>query len=141
MIGMELSRRKKAWCFAHKLITMVKVVPQREGKELVNVRTEEICKAMDQPSGAKLEDVQKFVYEVIEFMQGYDMDIICGCGYLSMMVSTTQTRERAIRENREPTSFVPDSIDKYLDDYILDSQGSCDNYVRQICDVQGDTNQ
>ena len=60
MDNKDFERRKRAWEFAHKLITLGKVAPEREGKDLLDVRTEEICKAMGRPQGASLEEVQQF---------------------------------------------------------------------------------
>ncbi len=131
-----LERKKRAWHLAHKLITLGRAVPENEGKDMLEVRIEEICKAMEKPDGAKLEEVRKFFLEVVEFMQGYGMYIVCGCGYLSIMVSEAARREMVLKENREPTLFTPESIDRSFDEYVLDTRGSLDNSFRQVCDIQ-----
>ncbi len=140
-VDAALERKKRAWRLAHKLITLGRAIPKNEGKDMLDVRTEEICKAMGKPDGAKLEEVREFVLEVVEFMQGYGMYIVCGCGYLSIMVSEAAHRELALEENREPTSFMPQSIDKYLEEYILNTENSNNRPVPQICDYQQDTPQ
>ncbi len=141
MAEMKIVRRRRAWKFAHKLVTLGKAVTEREGKDLLYVSTEEICKAMGQPNGANLEAVQKFVHDVVEFMQGYEMYIVCGCGYLSLMISKAALVESAFENDREPTQFAPKSIDRYLDDYILNTQSSGDNLSKQVCEFQRDTNE
>ena len=58
MPNADLTRRKKAWQLAHKLLTLAAIVAEREGADMIAVRTEEFCKAMGQPEGARLEDVR-----------------------------------------------------------------------------------
>ncbi|MBW1808942.1 MAG: hypothetical protein JRJ19_02670 [Deltaproteobacteria bacterium] len=102
---------------------------------MVAVRTEEFCKAMGQPEGARLEDVRDFVREVVEFMQGFGMYMICGCAYLSLSVAPEERLQLALDENREPISFSPVDIDDYIDEYIADSQGKRGFAIRRACDA------
>jgi hypothetical protein len=129
----NLHDRKRAWDFAHKLLSIVKVIPELEGKQLLVVKTEEICKAMGATEKAKLEEVQRFVFEVIAFMKGYGMYIACGCGYLSLMVCLEQGHESLIA-NRDTTAFVPDAIDGYFERAVLALRDGDKDTVAEICD-------
>jgi len=135
MADADLIRRKSAWQLAHKLLTLAGIVAKREGADLVAVKTEEFCKAMGQPEGAKLEDVRDFVREVVEFMQGFGMYVVCGCSYLSLSVAPEQRMQLALDQNRQPTSFSPDSIDDYLNEYLGDSRDNSKLVIRRACDV------
>ena len=128
-----LQRRRRAWEFAHKLLSIIEVIPRREGKALLVVRTEEICKAMGVPHKAKLEQVQRFVFDVVAFMRGYGMYIACGCGYLSLMVCSAERHEQII-ENRDATAFLPESVDDYFDKFVLSSSCPEEESVDEICD-------
>ncbi len=60
MAEVDLVRRKRAWEFAHKLITVSRIVPNREGKDMLDVRTEEFCIAMGKSGSAKLDNFLVF---------------------------------------------------------------------------------
>jgi hypothetical protein len=140
MAEIDLDKKRRAWELAHKLITLGRIVSEKEGKDMLYVGTGEFCRAMGQPDGAGLEEVREFVLEVAEFMRGYDMYMVCGCGYLFMSVCKERTRDQALDEDRGLTSFTPVSVDNYFDEYIMNIHWSKDNRVRQTCDVNENTN-
>jgi hypothetical protein len=111
--------RRSAWLFAHKLITLAKVVGEFAGTDLIHVTTAELCKGLGRPDGAVLEQVQQFAREVAELMRGYGLDTACGCGYLALTGGEEGCRERALEQDREPTVYTPDDLDAALDAYLL----------------------
>jgi hypothetical protein len=130
---MHLGDKKRAWELAHKRLSLVKVIPEREGKELLVVRTEEICKAMGGEEKAKLEDVQRFVFDIIAFLKTYGMYIACGCGYLSLMICPMDRHEFLIAE-RDTTGFVPKDLEDYFEKHVLTSSNVKTEEVKAICD-------
>jgi len=106
---------ERARAFATKLIALAEIVPAREGVDMVNVRTIEVCRAMGRPEGAKLEEVQKFVYKVLEFLRDRDLYTACGCGYLSLMIAPVALRDKAFEESRDLSSYTPEDIESYLE--------------------------
>lgn len=130
---MRLGDKKRAWEFAHKILSIVKIIPEREGKELLVVRTAEICKAMGSEERAKLEDVQRFVFDVIAFLKAYEMYIVCGCGYLSLMICSMDHHETLIAE-RDTAGFAPNNFEDYFEKYVLASTNVEPEEVKAICD-------
>jgi hypothetical protein len=130
---LSLQDRERAWIFAHKLLAIVKVIRDLEGKELLVVSTEEICKAMGVPEKAPLEAVQRFVFDVIAFTKGYGLYIACGCGYLSLMICPAERHESLII-HRDTTAFVPDSVDGYFEKHVLAAGAAAAGGVEEICD-------
>ena len=131
--GDNLQQKRRAWELAHKLLSIVEIIPKRERKALLVVGTEEICKAMGTPQKAKLEAVQQFVFDVISFMRGHGVFIACGCGYLSLMVCADEGHEETVA-NRETTAFLPESLDEYFEKHVLGSGAEAGEAVLEICD-------
>ena len=129
----SLEQRRRAWVFAHKILSIVGILTSIEGKRLLMVNTGEIAKAMGVSGKAKLEEVQRFVFDVISFMKGSPIYIACGCGYLSLMVCSEENHEEII-EARASTAFSPESLDVYFDRHVLASIASGSDTVREICD-------
>jgi hypothetical protein len=109
----NIELQKRAWLLAHKLIFLGRAVAEREGADLLNVKTAEVCKAMGKPEGAALEEVQRFVYRVLSFMKGYGMYTATGCGYLSLMVAREERRDQALEENRDLVGFTPEDLEAF----------------------------
>lgn len=130
---MSLRDRERAWIFAHKLLSIVKVIPALEGRDLLVVSTEQICIAMGAPERAPLEAVQRFVFDVIAFMKEYGLYIACGCGYLSLMVCPAE-RHESIIIHRDTTAFTPESIDGYFARHVLAAGAAETCGVEEICD-------
>lgn len=126
-------QRRRAWVLAHKIISVVAVIPHREKKTLLVVKTEAITKALGTADKAKLEEVQRFVFDVISFMKGYGVFIACGCGYLSLMVCPAEGHE-TILENRDTTTFTPEDIDAYFEEHVLNRDPLGRETVLEICD-------
>ena len=115
-----LEHRRRAWLFAHKVITLTRYLTEREGTDLMDVKTAEVTKAMGRPEGAELEAVQRFVQTVLHFMRGWGLYAACGCGYLSLRVGFDAQRDRALREGRDLTSFTPEDLDRCLEEYLAE---------------------
>lgn len=130
-----LEQRRRAWELAHKILSIVGVLPRLEGKRLLVVSTGEIGRAMGVPEKAKLEEVQRFVFDVISFMKGSPVHIACGCGYLSLMVCRQENHEEII-EDRAATAFSPESLDAFFETHVLASTASDSDTVQEICDRQ-----
>jgi hypothetical protein len=133
MMTAASSRSRQAWNLAHKILSLTRIVPEREGADLLEVSTAQICKAMGQPNGAKLEEVRDFVLQVVEFMQGYDAHLVCGCGYLSLLVSREELARRYFDEGREPTRFKPLDLDQYFDEHVINAPRSDAPAPPEVC--------
>ena len=107
-------RAQAARLLAGKIATLASIVPDREGCDRVRVSTAELCKAMGQADGAKLEDVQDFARSVVALLDGHGLDTGCGCGYLALEVGPAEVVARALAEGRDPTVFTPADLDAYL---------------------------
>ena len=105
---------QRAERLATKLTALVRLVQEREGADLVHVSSDEICRAMGKPQGATLHEVKQFVQLVLEHLQGRGSEAACGCGLLSLQVGRTGFMDRAVAEDRDLTTFVPDDIESYL---------------------------
>lgn len=114
-------RRRRAWTLAHKLLSLIRIVPEREGADLLEVSTAEICNAMGQPGRAKLEEVRDFVQQVAEFMREYDAHLVCGCGYLSLLVSPEERATQCWAEGREPIKFSPPDLEDYFEAHVINT--------------------
>ena len=110
--------RARAWRFAHLLLDVARLAPAREQVDLINVSTAELCRAMGVEQG-KLEEVRDFVYLVLGFMRGYGVSVSCGCGYLSLRVTTAQIAESLMESDREITSYAPDDLEAYFDELVM----------------------
>jgi len=132
-------QRRGAWEFAHKILSLTKVVVAREGRDLLEISTREICVAMGRPDGAKLEEVRDFVFQVLEFLQGYDVHMVCGCGYLSLMASAEDWSERFLESGSEPTSFAPPDLEQYFDEHVISTPGASGTAVRQVCELEDES--
>jgi len=115
-----LEYRRRAWLFAHKVLTLARYLTEREGVDLVDVKTAEVTKAMGRPEGAELEAVQRFVREVLRFLRGWGVYAACGCGYLSLRVGFEERRDRALREGRDLTSYAPEDLERCLEEYLAE---------------------
>ncbi len=133
MSNRDLEQRRRAWVFAHQILSVVAVIPSREQKRLLIVKTEAITKALGATGKAKLEEVQRFVFDVISFLKGYGVYIACGCGYLSLMVCPTERHEETI-ENRDTTAFTPEDLDIYFEKHVLNPDPISRESVLEICD-------
>ena len=118
------SLRTRAWNLAHQVLSLTRTVPEQEGADLLEVGTSVMCQAMGQPEGAKLEDVKQFVQQVVEFMQGYDAYLVCGCGYLSLLATRKEVAERYFAAGREPSRFCPPDWDAYFQQHVIDAPRS-----------------
>jgi hypothetical protein len=127
-------RRKQAWELAHKILSLTRIVPAQEGKDLLEIGTRELCRAMGQTEGAKLEEVKDFVFEVLEFLRGYDVHLICGCGYLSLKASAEDWTERFLGQNREPSSFEPPDLDEYFNEHVINTRRASSAPAPQLCE-------
>ena len=133
-------QRKRAWELAHKILSLIQVVPTREGKDLLQISTQEICRAMGQPEGAKLEEVKDFVFQVLGFLQGYDVHLVCGCGYLSLLASAEDWSERFLEHGREPTPFSPPDLEQYFYEHVINGPRALRTDVPQICESEAESN-
>lgn len=133
---LDLQTKKRAWELAHKLITLGRAVAEREGRELLVATTDEICRAMGKPGGASIEEVKRFVCQVLELMQGYQMYMACGCGFLSIRVTTQEACDRALEENRDLRSYTPEDLDGYFDGYLLSAAAHPSSSVPCSCPVE-----
>jgi len=131
--------RKRAWEFAHKILSLARIAPAREGKDLLEISTREICRAMGQPEGAKLEDVRDFVFQVLGFLQGYDVHLVCGCGYLSLMASVEDWSERCVEGGSDPTSFAPPDLDQYFEEHVINAPRAARADAPQLCELRRDS--
>jgi len=136
MNAKEQDRLKRAWTLAHKLVTLAKQGWPETGKDLLEVKTEELCKAMGLSGKAKLEELRKFVQDTVGFMQGYGLHMVCGCGYLSLMVARSASIEQAFFEERKLTSFAPESLDRFFESSLLDMAKAPGTPVRQVCEIE-----
>jgi hypothetical protein len=126
-------RRRQAWELAHKILSLTQIVPEQEGADLLEVSTRDICKAMGAVEGAKLEEVRDFVQQVVEFMQGYDAHLICGCGYLSLLASRGEWARRFLVDGGEPTKFSPPDLDEYFDEHVINAPRSGTSAPQACC--------
>jgi hypothetical protein len=133
-------QRKRAWELAHKILSLTKVVPAREGSELLEISTREICRAMGQPEGAKLEEVRDFVFQVLGFLQGHGVHLVCGCGYLSLMASAEDWSERFVEQGSEPTSFAPPDLEQYFNEHVINTSCASRPNVPQACKRKDEPN-
>jgi hypothetical protein len=120
---------------AHKLLTLTPVVVERERVDMIQLNTGEITRAMGLDGPAKLEDVREFVQDVVLYLQGYGLNIVCGCGYLSLMVSHATSIENAVAEERELASFALDNLDQYLEEWLMENNPPPESPVRQMCEI------
>jgi len=132
----DLERKKRAWALAHRILSIVRLLPRLEGKELLVVETAEISRAMGTSGPAVLEEVQRFVFDVIAFLRGHGVHVVCGCGYLSLLVCD-EVRHEEILGRRETASFRPTNLDDYFEAHVLAARGDGPDGVRQICDDDG----
>jgi hypothetical protein len=137
MVGNQ-QRKKRAWEFAHKILSLAKIVPSLERCDLLQVNTQEICRAMGQPEGAKLEEVRDFVYQVLGFLKEYEVHLVCGCGYLSLLASAEDWSERFVEQGREPTSFSPPDLEQYFNEHVINAPRFHRTDVPQTCELEGE---
>jgi len=133
-------QRKRAWVLAHKILSLTKIVQSLDGIDLLQVSTQEICKAMGKPEGARLEEVRDFVYQVLGFLQGYDVHLVCGCGYLSLLASAEDWSERFLEHGREPTPFSPPDLEQYFYEHVINGPRALRTDVPQICESEAESN-
>jgi len=122
MSSPQLQYRTRAWLLAHKLLTLGRMVKDTYSKDLLHVPTSEITKAMGVSGSARLEDVQAFIYHVLEFMKGYGMVTACGCGYLSIRVGLKTTWNSAQERPTELNEFTVDDLEALMEKVLLDTQ-------------------
>jgi len=134
----ELERKRRAWALAHRILSIVRLLPSLEGKELLVVETAEISRAMGTTGPAVLEEVRRFVFDVVALLGGHGVRVVCGCGYLSLLVCD-EARHEEILGRREDTSFRPADLDDYFETHVLAARGAGPDDVRQICDDEGRT--
>lgn len=118
----DLDRRWRAWRFAHLLLDVARLGTRREQVDLIEIRTVEICRAMGTGEQARLEDVRDFVYLVIGFLRGYGISISCGCGYLSLRVTTVERAEDLLQSARELCSYAPPDLEAYFRALVLEDE-------------------
>jgi hypothetical protein len=104
---------ERAEVFARMLLELARAVPELEDADVLDVRTAEVVRAMGLEEGAPLEQVQAFAREVAARMEGHGISVVCGCGYLSLMVGPAELQEQAFAEGRELRSFEPDDLVAY----------------------------
>lgn len=119
---------------AHKLLSLTPVVVERERVDMVQLNTGEITRAMGIDGPAKLEAVREFVQDVVLYLQGYGLNIVCGCGYLSLMISSATSIEKALAEERELASFSLDNLDRRLEEWLMENKPP-KSPVRQLCEI------
>jgi hypothetical protein len=85
---------------------------------------------------AVLEEVRSFVLDVAAFLGGHGLHVVCGCGYLSLLVCD-EARHEEILGRRETASFRPGNLDDYFETHVLAARGAGPDHVRQICDDGG----
>jgi hypothetical protein len=111
--------RARAWRLAHVLLDVARLAPAREQVDLINISTAELCRAMGAGEQGKLEEVRDFVYLVLGFMRGYGISVSCGCGYLSLRVTTAEIAEGLLESDREISSFTPEDLEAYFEDLVM----------------------
>jgi 2-keto-3-deoxy-L-rhamnonate aldolase RhmA len=99
---------------AGKLVRLAELAAEREGCDVVNVSTGELCKAMGKPDGATMEEVKSFVLQVLKHLDGQGMTAACGCGFLALRVMRKGMMETAVSNGRDLVEFTPPDIDQYL---------------------------
>ena len=115
----QIQYQTRAWLLAHKLLTLGRMVKDTHGKDLLHVPTSEITKAMGLSGRAKLEDVQTFIFHVLEFMKGYDMVTACGCGYLCIRVGLKATWNSAQDRETDLSEFRVNDLDALMEKVLL----------------------
>lgn len=110
--------RKKAWLFAHKLLTLGQALDPSCGYDLLHIPTAEITKAMGCQGRAKLEDVQAFIFHVLDFLREFDMVTACGCGYLSLRVAPKSIWEDVTQRSADFREFTVSDVDARLDEIL-----------------------
>ena len=125
--------KKRAWVLAHRILSIVRLLPRLEGKELLVVDTVEIARAMGVPEPAVLEEVRRFVLDVVAFLEGHGVHVVCGCGHLSLLICD-EARHEEILGRRDAASFRPANLDAYFETHVLALRGADPDGVRQICD-------
>jgi hypothetical protein len=121
---------------AHKLITIGRAIGERESVDLVQVSTAQLCQAMGAAPGVELERLRQFAQQVAVFLQGYDLHVVCGCGYLSLLVGPRAGVERALAEQRDLTSYAPEDIEAYLDETLDAQPSSALAPLQAVCDIK-----
>ena len=116
----NLDQRRRAWELAHKLLSLIPWMQQRQDADLLALPTAQACKAMGMPDGAKLEEVRDFLREVTSFLRGYDMFVACGCGYLSLKVGVREAVEQAHEEGRDLVEITLDDVDAAFETFLRD---------------------
>lgn len=131
-----LEQRRRAWRLAHQIITLCRVVPQREGRDLLKVSNTELARALGAPLPVELEALRAFVFDVVEFLQGYDLYTVCGCGYLFILAGPAAAAEIPFEEDRDLTWFEPPDLEAYFEAVIAEPHAAPEEATRQICDTR-----
>jgi len=73
-----------------------------------------IANATRQDRTVKLEEVQHFIYRVLEFMKGYHRVTACGCG-LSMRVAPKAVWDKALETKADLTEYKVEDVNELLE--------------------------
>lgn len=129
------ARRERAWRLAHQIITLVRIVPSREHTDLIKISNHELARALGVLLPVKLEQLRDFVYEVLEFLQGFDLYTVCGCGYLFVLAGPAAAANVPVEENRDLSWFEPEDLETYFAQVIAERQELPEEATRQICET------